>query len=56
MNVNANEPMIEMIAGSVSVAAEGSSAMITPTKPTKIAVQRRHPTRSPSSSGDNAAT
>ena len=39
-----------------SVAAVGPSATSTPTNPTRMAVQRRQPRRSPRSQGERAAT
>jgi hypothetical protein len=45
-----------MRAGAVSVAADGSSATMTPTNPTRMAIQRRQPTFSPRRNGDIAAT
>ncbi len=56
MKANAALPMMEMIAGRVNMALEGSSAMMTPTNPIAIAVQRRQPTRSPNRNGESAAT
>jgi hypothetical protein len=56
MKAKAKLPTIEISAGAVSEAAEGSSATMTPQKPTTIAHQRRQPTCSPSRKGDSAAT
>ena len=55
---NANEklPPSAIIAGQLTVCADGRSAINTPTKPIRIAVQRRQPTRSPSTSPDSAVT
>ena len=49
-------PVSAIRAGSVKLAAEGRSAITTPTKPIRTAVQRRQPTRSPSSSTESAVT
>src|SRR5262245_6423021 len=49
-------PPSAIIAGQERVCAEGRSAISTPQKPIRIAVQRRQPTRSPSTSADSAVT
>ena len=49
-------PTSAISAGSEKLSLDGSSAMMTPAKPTRIAVHRRQPTCSPSRNGDAAAT
>ena len=55
-SAKARLPVSAISAGSVSVAAEGRSAMTTPRKPASTAVQRRQPTRSFSNSAEIAVT
>src|SRR6476660_2541040 len=49
-------PPSAIIAGQLTVCADGRSAISTPQNPIAIADQRRQPTRSPSTSPDNAVT
>jgi hypothetical protein len=49
-------PPSAISAGSVKLAAEGRNAITTPQKPISTAVQRRQPTRSPSSQTESAVT
>src|SRR5215470_8139032 len=49
-------PASAIIAGPLKVCAEGLSAITTPRKPIRIALQRRQPTRSPKKVADSAAT
>src|SRR5580692_1624513 len=49
-------PPSAIIAGQLMVCAEGLSAIRTPQKPTRIAVQRRQPTCSRSTMADSAVT
>src|SRR5581483_6485871 len=49
-------PASAISAGPLKVCAEGRSAMMTPRKPIRIAVQRRQPTRSPRTIADSAVT
>ena len=56
ISAKARLPATAISAGPVNVAEEGRNTTITPTKPMRIAVQRRAPTFSPSTSGESAAT
>ena len=49
-------PPSAIIAGQLTVCADGRSAISTPQNPTRMAVQRRQPTCSPSAMPDNAVT
>ncbi len=49
-------PASAIIAGPLNVCAEGRSAMTTPRKPIRIALQRRQPTRSRKNIADSAVT
>src|ERR1700712_5369638 len=49
-------PPSAIIAGQLTVCAEGRIAISTPQNPTRIAVQRRQPTPSPSTIPDSAVT
>ncbi|MCY1248099.1 hypothetical protein D9M72_614930 [compost metagenome] len=53
---NAVLPASAISAGRLKLSLDGSSAINTPAKPTRIAVQRRQPTFSPSRNGEAAAT
>ena len=55
-NANDRLPPSAIIAGQLTVCADGRSAISTPQKPTRIAVQRRQPTCSPSTIPDSAVT
>src|SRR6266404_607379 len=53
---NAMLPASAIIAGQLTLCAEGCNAITTPQKPIKIALQRRQPTCSRSRTADNAVT
>ena len=55
-NENDRLPPSAIMAGQLTVCAEGRSAIRTPQKPIRIALQRRQPTRSPSTSAESAVT
>ena len=55
-NANDRLPPSAIIAGQLTVCADGRSAISTPQKPIRIAVQRRQPTCSPSTIPDSAVT
>src|SRR5271154_7227728 len=49
-------PPSAIIAGQLIVCADGRNAISTPAKPTRIALQRRQPTRSRKTTADKAVT
>src|SRR5437667_6336833 len=55
-NANDRLPPSAIIAGQLTVCVDGRSAIRTPQNPIRIAVQRRQPTRSPSTMPDSAVT
>ena len=55
-NANDRLPPSAIIAGQLTVCVDGRSAISTPQNPIRIAVQRRQPTRSPSTMPDSAVT
>src|SRR5437660_9439827 len=55
-NANDRLPPSAIIAGQLTVCADGRNAISTPQNPIRIAVQRRQPTFSPSAMPDKAGT